>query len=108
MKISYPEIMDLKPHSEPVKIKGAPKKVKPTQSENSTRRSPSYFEHVNSHFPDSTTPKSQKSVLNGARISKPSPSPSLPKIIHVKEMSLFMHKYIEHIVNVRSDDNCDF
>lgn len=60
--ISYPEKTNLKPLSEPVKTKGAPKKVKPTQSDNSARRSPSYFEHVDSNFPDSPTLKSQKKI----------------------------------------------
>lgn len=59
-KIAYPETTDLKPHSQPVKTKGAPKKVKSTQSDNSTMRYPSYFEHVDKTFSDSPTPKSQK------------------------------------------------
>lgn len=105
---NYLEITDLKPHSEPVKTKDVPKKVKPTQSDNSTRRSPSYFEHVDSHFPDSLTLKSQKSVFKDARISKPSPLLPLPKIKHIKETSFFMHKYIERIVDVIGDDNCGF
>ncbi|XP_050876500.1 uncharacterized protein LOC127080214 [Lathyrus oleraceus] len=58
-KLAYPEITD-KPPSQPVKIKGAPKKVKSTPSGNSMMRSPSYFEHVDKLFPDSPTPESQQ------------------------------------------------
>lgn len=107
-KIACLEITYLKPYSKLVKIKGAPKKVKLIQSDNSTRWSPSYFEYVDSHFSDSPTPKSQKSVFKGARISKPSPPPSLPKIKFIEEMSFFMYKYIKRIVNVESDNNYDF
>lgn len=59
-KIAYPEPTDLKPPSGPVKTKDAPKKVKTTQDDNSTKQSPLYFEHVVSHFPDSPTLKSKK------------------------------------------------
>lgn len=46
----YPETTNLKPLSEPVKTKGALKKVKPTKSDNSIKRHHSYFEHIDSHF----------------------------------------------------------
>lgn len=49
-KIAYPKTIDLKPPSQPVKTKDAPKKVKPTHIENSTTQSPSYFEHVDKLF----------------------------------------------------------
>lgn len=45
-KISYPETMNLRPLSNPVKTKGAHKKVKLTYNNISRRQSPSYFEHV--------------------------------------------------------------
>lgn len=64
-KISYLEKRDLKPLSESVKTKGATKKVKLTQTDNSMRRSPSYYEHVDSHFLDSSTPKSPKKCFQG-------------------------------------------
>lgn len=59
-KIFYPYITDYKPLSQLVKIKGAPMKVKPTPSENSTMWTPSYFEHVDETFPYSPTSKSIK------------------------------------------------
>jgi len=49
-KIAFPETTDLKPPSQPVKTKGAPKKSKITQDDTSTKRSPSYFEHVDASF----------------------------------------------------------
>lgn len=107
-KISYPETTDFKLPSEPVKTKGSPRKVKPTQSDKSMRRFLSYFEHVGSHFPDSPTPKSQKSIFKDARISKPSLPPPIPKIKFIEKMSLFMQNYIKRIINVESNDNCDF
>ncbi|XP_058774777.1 uncharacterized protein LOC131649047 [Vicia villosa] len=45
-KIEFPETIDMKSPSQPVKTKGALKKVKPTPNDNSTTRSPSYFEHL--------------------------------------------------------------
>ncbi|XP_050898021.1 uncharacterized protein LOC127104925 [Lathyrus oleraceus] len=42
-KISYPETTDMQPPSQPVKTKGAPKKMKSTSNDNSITQSPSYF-----------------------------------------------------------------
>ncbi|XP_058784652.1 uncharacterized protein LOC131659484 [Vicia villosa] len=102
-------------------------------NDNSTTRSPSYCEHVDKLFPDSPTPKSQKpqkSSNKGARLSKPPPTPLTPiipkvpiptpiapsieevqiapKIPFIDEMPVFMHKYIDRIVNVVGDGNCGF
>ncbi|XP_058726958.1 uncharacterized protein LOC131598363 [Vicia villosa] len=122
-KIGYPETTDMKPPSQPVKTKGAPKKLNPTPNEKSTKRSPSYCEHVDKFFPDSLTPKFQKSqkISNkGARISKPPLTPiplkiSIieevlipPKIPFMEEMSVFMHSYIKRIVDVVGDGNYDY
>lgn len=71
-------------------------------------RSPSYFELVDKFFLDSPTSNAQKSVFKGAHISKPHPSPPLLKIAFIEEMSVFMHKYIEQIVNVKGDSNYGF
>src|SRR3954468_10705608 len=91
-KIAFPETTDLKPPSQPVKTKGAPKKSKITQDDTSTKRSPSYFEHVDALFPDSPTPKSKCSGNKGARISKPPHTPPIKKslVIYIDEMPLFM------------------
>lgn len=63
------------------------------------------FTHIFRILP---TPKFQNNIFKDARISKPSPLPPLPKIKLIKKMSLVMHKYIERIINVESDDNCGF
>src|SRR3954464_12611932 len=109
-KIAFPETTDLKPPSQPVKTKGAPKKFKITQDDTSTKRSSSYFEHVDASFPDSPTPKSKCSGNKGARISKPPRTPPIKKspIVYIDEMPLFMHKYIDNIVDVGGDDNCGY
>lgn len=107
-KIAYLETTYLKTPSESLKAKGAPKNVELTESDNSTKWSPSYLEHVDSHFPNSPSPKSKKNIFKGAYISKPSPPSQLPKIIHIEEMQLFIHKYNEWIVDVKGDDNYDF
>ncbi|XP_058757511.1 uncharacterized protein LOC131630788 [Vicia villosa] len=49
-----------------VTTKGAPKKPKTTQDETSTKRDPSYIEHVDALIPDSLTPKSKGSANKGA------------------------------------------
>lgn len=54
-------------------------------------------------FSNSSTPKSQKCVFKGACISKPPHSPPHPKIQLIDEMPIFMHKYVELIVNVVGD-----
>ncbi|XP_058784001.1 uncharacterized protein LOC131658755 [Vicia villosa] len=113
----------MKPPSQRVKIRGALKKLKPTLNDNSTTRAPSYCEHDNKLFPDSPTPKSQKSQKSsnkGAHISKPPPTPIPqkipfieempipPKIPFIEEMLVFMHKYIKRIVNIEGDGSCGY
>ncbi|XP_058784123.1 uncharacterized protein LOC131658890 [Vicia villosa] len=144
-RIEFPKTTDMKSPSQPVKTKDTPKKVKSTPNDNSTTRPPSYCEHIDKHFPDSPTLKSQKSqkISNkGARLSKqplkpippqvpqvstlfltlinpkvpiPTPiAPSIeevqiaPKIPFIDEMPVFIHKYIDWIVNVAGDGNCGF
>lgn len=81
---------------------GVHKKVKPTYNDNSTKQS-FYFEQVDTHIPNSPTSKSKKSVFKGVCISKLPLSSPLPKIKHNEEMMVFMHKYIERTVDVKSD-----
>lgn len=108
-KIAYLETTYLKPPSQSVKIKSARKKVKLTHIDNSMILSPSYFEHVGkTFFRFSNFKISKKMFFRGARISKPFPSPTLPKVIHIDFFLVFMHKYIERIVDVKSDDNCGY
>ncbi|XP_058727221.1 uncharacterized protein LOC131598655 [Vicia villosa] len=128
-RIGFSETTDMKPSSQPVKTKGAPKKVRSTPNDNSTIQSPSYYEHVDKLFLDSPTPKSQKSQKSsnkGAHLRKlpPTPIPSqvpqvstpiqveevqiAPKIPLIDEMQIFIYKYIDQIVNVVGDGNCGF
>ncbi|XP_058776199.1 uncharacterized protein LOC131650509 [Vicia villosa] len=113
----------MKVSSQPVKTKDTPKKLKPTPDENSTTRAPSYYEHVDKLFPDSLTPKSQKSQKSsnkGALISNPpltpiplkipiiEEMPISPKIPFIEEIPVFMHPYIKRIVDVAGDSNCGY
>src|SRR4051812_36183851 len=84
------ETTDLKPPSQLVKTKGAPKNSKVTQEDTSTKRSQSYFEHVDAAFPDSPTPKSKCSGSKGAHISKPPRTPPIKKslIVYIDEMQI--------------------
>lgn len=67
------------------------------------------FEHVDKVFPDSPTPKSQKkNIVKGIHISKPPLTPLPPKISFIDEMSVFIHKYIEWVVNVVEDGNYSY
>ncbi|XP_058778673.1 protein FAR1-RELATED SEQUENCE 3-like [Vicia villosa] len=106
-KIAFPETTDLKPPYQPLKTKGAPKTPKSSQDDTSTKRDPSYCEHVDALILDSPTPKSKCSGNKRARISKPPRTPPIkkPLMIYIDEMPLFMHKYIDNIVHVGSDGN---
>ncbi|XP_058776859.1 uncharacterized protein LOC131651208 [Vicia villosa] len=88
-KIGFPETTDMKPPSQPVKTKGAPKKVKFTSNDNSTTRDPSYCTYC-----------SKNSSIEEVHIA--------PNIPFIDEMSVFMHKYIDRIVNMVGDGNCGF
>ncbi|GAU30678.1 hypothetical protein TSUD_39020 [Trifolium subterraneum] len=109
--IAFPETTSLTPPVEIAKTKGAKKRVKSSQCDSSTTRSPSYWEHVDSKFPDS--PPSQSKPLIPKRktarmgIFSPEPTPILrnPLIHH---MPLFMHSYIEDIIDVKGDGHCGF
>ncbi|XP_058753691.1 uncharacterized protein LOC131626871 [Vicia villosa] len=89
---------------------GAPKKPKSKQEDTSTKWDPSYFEHVDTLIPDPPTPKSKCSANKGDRISKPprTPPTKKPLMIYIDEMPLFMHKFIDNIVDVGTDGNCRY
>ncbi|XP_058749046.1 uncharacterized protein LOC131622012 [Vicia villosa] len=109
-KIVFPETTDLKPPSQPDKTKGASRKSKSTQDNTSTKQNPSYSEHVDALISDSPTPKSKCSANKGARISKPPRTPPIkkPPMIYIDEMPLFMHQYIDNIVDMDTDGNCGY
>ncbi|XP_058741624.1 uncharacterized protein LOC131614010 [Vicia villosa] len=106
--IGYPEAIDMKLPSQLVKTKDAPKKMKPTPNVNSTIRSPSYCEHVDKLFPDSPTPKSQKKFHERRSHKQTASDTDYIENSFIDEMSVFMHKYIERIVNVEGNGNCGY
>lgn len=76
-KVAFSETTNLKPPSQLVKTKGAPKKVKTSQDDSTTKRTSSYHEVVGELFSNSPIPKSKTSFKKGARISKPPRTPTL-------------------------------
>lgn len=52
--------------------------------------------------------KLNKGFFKGAHISKSPPSPPPQKIPFIDEMLVFMHKYIERIINVDDNSNCGY
>lgn len=41
-------------------------------------------------------------------INKPPPSSFLPKMTHIEDMHVFIHKYIDWILNIKVNGNCGF
>jgi histone-lysine N-methyltransferase SETD2 len=109
--ITFPETTSLTPPVEIAKTKGAKKRVKSSQCDSSTTRSPSYWEHVDSKFPDSQPSQSKplipkrKTARMGIFSPKPTPILRNPLIHH---MPLFMHSYIEDIIDVKGNGHCGF
>lgn len=88
-KISYLETTDLNLSTKSIKSKGAPKKVKLTPSDNSSKRSPSYFKHVDTLFPYSPISQSKRNYFKFVNISIPSPSQPLPQSEHLQKTNIF-------------------
>ncbi|GAU27955.1 hypothetical protein TSUD_146730 [Trifolium subterraneum] len=108
--IAYPEITSLTPPIKQVDTKGA-KRGKSAKCNSSTTRSPSYWEYMDERFPDfqASQSKSSKPKRKTARIGNLSPN-VLPcrSIKYMEYMSLFMHSYIEDIIDVKGDGHCGF
>ena len=109
--IAYPEITSLTPPIKQVDTKGAKKRGKSAKCNSSTTRSPSYWEYIDEQFPDSqaSQSKSSKPKRKTARIGNLSPN-VLPcrSIKYMEYMPLFMHSYIEDIIDVKGDGHCGF
>ncbi|GAU48047.1 hypothetical protein TSUD_272250 [Trifolium subterraneum] len=109
--IAYPEITSLTPPIKQVDTKGAKKRGKSAKCNSSTTRSPSYWEYMDERFPDSqaSQSKSSKPERKTARIGNLSPN-ILPcrSIKYMEYMPLFMHSYIEDIIDVKGDGHCGF
>lgn len=94
-----------------MKIKGAPKKVKPTSNDKYTKRSPPFFS-MSTHFIFHNSNRVLVRVLiieNPCTYNRKPLLPShLSKLEHFKEMLAFMNKYIDKIVDVNGDGNWIF
>lgn len=67
------------------------------------------LEHVYKLFSNSPTSKlKEKSVLKELVLANHLFHHTYQKIEFIKEMLVFMHQYIERIVNVKGDGNCGY
>ncbi|XP_047175555.1 uncharacterized protein LOC124842981 [Vigna umbellata] len=87
--------------SHKVKTKGA-QKTKFVRQERSTKRDPSYFEHVDT-FHSRTEPSSQKSQVK----SKPKEVVRRP-VPMLNQFHLICHPYIVDVVDVVADGHCGY
>jgi hypothetical protein len=109
--IAYPQTTSLTAPVKNCDTKGAKKRKKSARSDSSTTRSPSYWEHIDSQFPDSQASQSKPSRprRKTARIGHSSPIATPAKRIpYIQYMPLFMHPYIEDIIDVKPDGHCGF
>jgi histone-lysine N-methyltransferase SETD2 len=100
-QIAFPEMTSLNTPEVIAKTKGAKKRG----------RDPSFWEHVDAQFPDSQASQTKPSLSKqkGARIGKTTPTPNPPKeILHIDQMPLFMHSYIDDIIDVEGDGYCGY
>ncbi|GAU10431.1 hypothetical protein TSUD_419180, partial [Trifolium subterraneum] len=107
-QIAYPEITSLTPPVKQFEIKGSKKRGK---SANSSTREPSLWEHIDAQFPDSQASQSKPSIpkRKTARIGNLSPNAIPRRVIkYIEYMPLFMHSYIEDIIDVKGDGHCGF
>ncbi|GAU51038.1 hypothetical protein TSUD_411730 [Trifolium subterraneum] len=107
-QIAYPEITSLTPPVKQFETKGAKKRGK---SANSSTREPSLWEHIDAQFPDSQASQSKPSIpkRKTARIGNLSPNAIPRRVIkYIEYMPLFMHSYIEDIIDVKGDGHCGF
>ncbi|GAU27086.1 hypothetical protein TSUD_103950 [Trifolium subterraneum] len=94
-----------------VDTKGAKKRGKSAECNSSTTRSPSYWEYMDERFPDSqaSQSKSSKPKRKTAQIGNLSPNVlTCRSIKYMEYMPLFMHSYIEDIIDVKGDGHCGF
>jgi len=117
-QLGYPEDKVLNPPPRKVVTKGAPKRVRFTLKVTSMGRIPSTWEHLDSQNPDcqSSQPKSKFSKSKGARLGTYSRS-SFDAYFKTKTFfeytihftnAMIMRPFIEEIVNVKGDGNCEF
>ncbi|GAU37262.1 hypothetical protein TSUD_319160 [Trifolium subterraneum] len=71
----------------------------------------SLWEHIDAQFPDSQASQSKPSIpkRKTARIGNLSPNAIPRRVIkYIEYMPLFMHSYIEDIIDVKGDGHCGF
>jgi len=92
------------------KTKGAPKKDKHIVW--LTKRSPSLWEHVDSRDPDTQVSYSKSTGSSRISVHKsnmsPNPPPVKVNIQHKDKISLFMHEFIEKVMDVVDNCHCWF
>ncbi|XP_045796161.1 uncharacterized protein LOC123890567 [Trifolium pratense] len=110
-QIAFSEITSLTAPVKQVDTKGAKKRAKSSKCNSSTTRSPSNWEHIDARYPDSQASQSKpaKPKRKTAHIGTLSPN-AIPRrsIPFMEHMPLFMHSYIEDIIDVKGDGHCGF
>lgn len=96
-------MMSLTPFIQNVQTSGAKKRGEVYAGDNSTTWYPSLWEHINLQFLNSQVPQKKS-----ARIDNLSPNlGTRPNILHIDQMSLFVHLQIGKVVDFRGDNNCE-
>jgi len=101
-EIAYPDKTYLCPPREKVKTKGA-QKGRQSKFGRSTKRTPSYFEHVDailSQHDNSSTLKCSKGFISKTPLTK-----SIPML---EQFPVGIHPYIVDIVDVKADSHCGY
>ena len=101
-EIAYPEQTLMCPPPEKVKTKGGQKKSG-KRAERSTKRAPSFFEHVDASYSFHDSSSTQTSV------QQPSEGKKIrTQVPMLDQFPLWMHQYITDIVDVQADGNCGY
>ncbi|KAH1232862.1 hypothetical protein GmHk_09G025435 [Glycine max] len=101
-EFAFPDETSMCPPPTQVKTKGAPKKVM-KRSERSTKRDPSYWEYVDVYH---SVQNSNTSIRPSASsFAPPKPAKMIPML---DQFPLFMHGFIEDVVDVKADGNCGY
>jgi len=116
-QLAFSEDTNLHPLAKKVVTKGAPKSKRSTLKVSSTGRIPYRWEVIDSQNPDSqpsqpknSLPRRKDARLGTHSLSQASLSTSKPfrNIPYISQIPNIMRPYIEDIVSVKGDDNCDF
>jgi len=103
-EIAYPDMTSLCPPLERVKTKGS-QKSKQTRFEKSSKRDPSYFEHVDKIHSIEDSWSTQKASRVKVKPHLPNPSKVIPMI---DQFHPICHPYIMDVVDVKADGHCGY